>query len=499
MNKHLCMVLVLASTLLGAMSCSMGSNGPDIKAPEVHAGNSFAYFLQEDGTVLATGNNTTGALGIGTTVNATVPTAVLLTDGTTPLSGVASMVTTNIQSTWFLMQDGTVKAVGANSFGQLGVGTTDQYVTKATPVVLPTGVSVESVVSDGQTTCFITTTGAVYATGKNLQGQLGDGTIIDAHTPKLVPTVTNIDDVVLADASTFFIASDGKLWACGNNAFGQLGLGLAESIVLTPSLVGISLVDDVVVSSYYYQGTEQRVSTYILTSGHALYVCGDNQYGQLGNGLTTTLPLAQRVFSDKLVEHVYAYDGCAYFLTTGGEVWSVGKNFNTSLGYTTSDTYSATVTKILSGVDSMSITEVGPMFLKEDDTLWACGANTNGQLGIDANTNQVPVQVMTGIEKVITDTAYHVTFILTNGDTLYSCGKDSYGELGLGGSNGTVYVPYEVMTGVDHVVIARNATYYVREDGYVLASGLNANGQLGIGSSLLGNISSPTLLDLPNQ
>ena len=71
--------------------------------------------------------------------------------------------------------------------------------------------------------------------------------------------------------------------------------------------------------------------------------------------------------------------------------------------------------------------------LKRDDTLWAWGANSYGQLGLGDTTNRMsPVQVGTETEwKSVSAGLYH-TLAIKNDGTLWVSGRNNGGQLGLG-------------------------------------------------------------------
>mgnify|MGYP002056807783 CR=1 FL=1 len=75
---------------------------------------------------------------------------------------------------------GAVYATGRNNYGQLGDGTTAN---KATPVGVMRAFTVTQVAAGQLHSFFKTNTGAVYATGYNEYGQLGDGTTTDKSAP----------------------------------------------------------------------------------------------------------------------------------------------------------------------------------------------------------------------------------------------------------------------------------------------------------------------------
>ena len=74
------------------------------------------------------------------------------------------------------------------------------------------------------------------------------------------------------------------------------------------------------------------------------------------------------------------------------------------------------------------------LILKNDGTLLGCGCNDHGQLGLGDNTNRNTfTQVTTNANdiKQVYCGGYH-TLILKNDGTLWGCGDNSYGQLGLG-------------------------------------------------------------------
>jgi alpha-tubulin suppressor-like RCC1 family protein len=75
--------------------------------------------------------------------------------------------------TVFLLEDGSVMAVGDNGFGQLGDGTQASRSTAVAVVGL--GQRVTAVAGGGYHTVFLLEDGSVMAVGDNGFGQLGDG------------------------------------------------------------------------------------------------------------------------------------------------------------------------------------------------------------------------------------------------------------------------------------------------------------------------------------
>ena len=99
----------------------------------------------------------------------------------------------------------------------------------------------------------------------------------------------------------------------------------------------------------------------------------------------------------------------------------------------------------------MSLSEHS-LILKNDGTLWGCGGNSYGQLGLGDTTNRnIFTQITTNtndIKSVYCDRTY--TLILENDGTLWGTGYNGDGRLGLGDStNRSTFT--QVTTNVDDI------------------------------------------------
>ena len=127
------------------------------------------------------------------------------------------------------------------------------------------------------------------------------------------------------------------------------------------------------------------------------------------------------------------------------------------------------------------------LILKNDSTLWGCGQNTYGQLGLgDSNNRYTFTQVTTNTDdiKEIYCGAGH-TLILENDGTLWGCGYNVDGELGLGDTTDRTTFT-QVTTNTDdikQVYCGENHTLILKNDGTLWSTGLNNCGQLGLGDT----------------
>ena len=142
--------------------------------------------------------------------------------------------------------------------------------------------SVKQITAGEWHSIFVRGDGTVYACGRNMYGQLGDGTTVDRHIPTLIQTLSRI---ILAEAGgihSLFVNADGIAWSCGLNSGGnnngQLGDG-TETDRHTPVIILPSWGTARVVEAH-----AAREHSIFLQSDGSIWGCGRNNYGQLGYG-----------------------------------------------------------------------------------------------------------------------------------------------------------------------------------------------------------------------
>lgn len=86
--------------------------------------------------------------------------------------------------------------------------------------------------------------------------------------------IFSIRSVSAGRLHTMAIGTDGSLWACGNNEYGQLGDG-TNTTRNTPTKIGNDTWASV------SAGTQHTVA---IKSDGSLWAWGNNEYGQLGDG-----------------------------------------------------------------------------------------------------------------------------------------------------------------------------------------------------------------------
>ena len=182
--------------------------------------------LTAAGGVFCWGNNDAGQLGDGTETNARTPVDVLgLTNG-------IIAVEAGGHHTCALSGSSVVKYLGDNEDGQLGDGTT---VDKNTPVdVMGLTRGARVIAAGGYHTCAVNTAGSVLCWGNNDDGELGAGGAIDQNIIVEASGLTaGIGAIAAGELHTCALTTAGAVKCWGDNSQGQLGNGTTID-ALTP-------------------------------------------------------------------------------------------------------------------------------------------------------------------------------------------------------------------------------------------------------------------------
>ncbi|MGA8146365.1 MAG: hypothetical protein WB870_02160 [Gallionellaceae bacterium] len=294
--------------------------------------------------------------------------------------------------------------------------------------------------------------------------------------PMLASAVTPM--VTAGYAHTVALKSDGTVEAWGDNSYGQLGVGTTTSH-LAPVKLWITGVKAVAAGDSH--------SVAVKTDGTVL-VWGDNSYGQLGDGTTTGRLSPETVKGLTGVVAVAGGVGHTVALKSDGTVVTWGSNPDGELGNgTTNDSYTPITVPGLTGVVAISVGPSGyhTVALKSDGTVVAWGYNISGQLGdgtTDNGLTPVAVPGLAGVVAVAAGDAHSVA--LKSDGTVMAWGSNSNGQLGDGTSNDS-YTPVAVagLAGVVAVAAGDAHTVAVKSDGTVAAWGYNGDGELGDGTT----------------
>lgn len=209
----------------------------------ISAGNNHTLASGSDGQTYAWGNNTHGNVGDGTTVHRSTPVPVAAPAGVT-FTDIAAGNNHSIA----VGSDGISYMWGSNNWGQLGNGTTAGS-SVPLPVSAPAGVTFTLGSAGNDHTLAIGSDGTTYGWGRNLYGEVGDGTVVGSSVPiaVLAPAGVTFTQISAGTTHSAALGADGNAYSWGRNTQGQLGDGtLVNSSspvpVVTPAVVvtGIS-------------------------------------------------------------------------------------------------------------------------------------------------------------------------------------------------------------------------------------------------------------------
>lgn len=379
----------------------------------------------------------------------------------------------------------TFLAWGNNSNGQLGVGdTTDRSV--PTPVLGGVQLKFVDISSDhgvGQSE-----DGHTYVWGKNTHGELGFGLVgLDTTAPALTnfPPFTRVE---IAESS-YGQAYSGLLYAWGRNQFGQLGVG-----DVVPRSSPVAVLGGLKFAAVFH-GTEGEGSCFgVERDTGLLYAWGKNDFGQLGVGDTAARSSPVAVLGGLKFRKVAVGFDSVVGLTESGVAYGWGANSDGELGVNNVTHRSSPVAVVggLTFVDVFALPGADNSFygLTDDGSLYAWGANFNGQLGEGSVASKSsPVAVIGGLKweriaRLNSDSRSVIALQLGTGSA-YAWGENNAGQLGTNDVTPRSS-PVAVVGGLKFSSIAMGSdfAYGSASDGRYYAWGSNTQGQLGDGTTV---------------
>ena len=348
--------------------------------------------INTSGRLYAWGANGYGQLGNGSRLNKSTPVAV---QGSIAATSFAIGGAHNVA----LANNGTVWAWGLNNYGQLG---DNSLTTRITPVQTKNSLGqaitgIVSVAAAGYHTLALKDNGIVLAWGRNNKGQLGDGTTTYRSAPVLV-AISNVVAIAAGGEFSMALKADGSVWAWGSNIMGQLGDNSVKNSLL-PVQVKLLLIDSIGNVSYPPLYGIKNIAAggshaLALAEDGTVWAWGYNEFGQLGDGTTTSSKVAIMVTlpNDVTGAPTAISAGLDHSLVViGGGVYACGYKKYGQLGDGSilgSDTPVKNLRKVVRQdstplTDIVSVTATGFHSLARDVNghIWSWGHNLYGQLG----------------------------------------------------------------------------------------------------------------------
>jgi alpha-tubulin suppressor-like RCC1 family protein len=250
----------------------------------------------------------------------------------------------------------------------------------------------------------VTSGGALWTWGHDTRGDLCDGKKTTTHSLPPAP-VSGVDNAVEATggaAHLAFLTSTGAVWSCGGNSDGQLGNGSnADSNVPVEAK---HLKNIVAISA-------GNKFTLALAKDGRVFAWGGNNFGQLGNGSTANSDVPVQVQLPSKAAEVFAggsetNNGQSIALLRNGQVWAWGNDAWGQLGNGETEPYSdvpVQSTALPSQEWSYVATGGTSSFaLDSAGNVYAWGGDSGGQLGDGTESTYVldPEKVATGYSMI---------------------------------------------------------------------------------------------------
>lgn len=464
---------------------------------------------------------------------------------------------------YMLASTGILYGWGDNTFNQLADAALNLGTTVTTPVKIafPSSVSrAKKVYNSGQGASLLcilatdnTTGDQVYCRG---QGSLG-GPVWQRFGLTAGLTAKDVTVNGYSGDNVCVIASDNQAYCAGMNDSGHLGRGIANNADYVPMWAPVRFRLDLAnpgpVGGTPLPLTVKKVFnqdryTCVIASDDRAYCAGDNNYGQLGQGMGVTdtwigksVPGRALITSDATVRDIrlpyHSTAATVFFATTYNvaDMFMSGNNINgtandgclggsgggcagVNVYSTPRDIANGDWSKIISigeegNNDRNSVCIVASVPTPGTSGVLCMGRNQFGQLGNGVcGTGQgfwgswmgfggeSAASNLMGVE---TNYQMNSVMVITTAGSVWAWGDNSYGKLGTGGalvSCSSLPAKVQLPAGVKAIALANSDEYtsfILGDNGRVYAMGRNNNGQLGDGTTT--NRSTPVEVKIPRQ
>lgn len=319
------------------------------------------------------------------------------------------------------------------------------------------------------------TTGAMYSTGRNSYGLLGQNTITHTSSISVVGEDTDWASVSNNDYHAMAIKRDGTLWGCGYNNAGRLGI---EDKVDRSTFTQVSSDTDWidVVCGFSF--------TFALKNDGTLWFAGDGGYGSSGMGLSQFFASTfTKVGTDEDWTKICTNESnSVHAIKTDGSLWGWGLNDSyCALGIGNTNRQS---TPVRLGLDNdwqwVSTNMNNGVAIKNDGSLWCWGENAQGQHGSNSRSlRSIPynfTSLPTNWVKASVNSMY-ISILNTDGE-IYASGYLYYAGCNLNAYRST-FTKMGTDTDWEDVSAGQAHGLGLKTDGSLWCWGNNEYGELG--------------------
>lgn len=230
--------------------------------------------------------------------------------------------------------------------------------------------------------------------------------------------------------------------------------------------------------------TSFESATYLLKSDGSLWVAGWNNRGSFGIGTNqpeTTKGFVQIMTGIKDIASASVYSAHMLLLKNDNSVWAAGANEDGQIGNGATDGRDVlTAVKIMDDGLALAVGGGSSFVIKTDHTLWAFGDNREGKLGDGTQSNRSrPVKVMDNVKAVAI--GGRQTLILKTDNTVWGTGNGQVGGIERQAAS-AVLTPIKLLDGVKSIATGDEHSFALKTDHTLWATGNGAAGQLGHGA-----------------
>lgn len=280
---------------------------------------------------------------------------------------------------------------------------------------------------------------------------------------------------------TLAIDGNGGLWAWGRNEFGQIGDG-------TSTTRSAPVVIDTV-NSYILVSAGMHHSLAI-RSDSTLWGWGRNTWGAIGDGTESNRTVPVQVGSADNWLSVEASHFHSVGLRSDGSIWAWGSNGNAQLGNGTQDGSIGALAPAQVEDDfdwtAISAGDNHSIGIRQDGTMWVWGSNVFDALGDPTfAVLTLPTQIGSDDDWDSVNAGENHNLAIRTDGTLWGWGRNFFGALGTGGTADETS-PILISDATDWISISAN-TYHsaaLNASGELFTFGANQFGQLGDGTTI---------------
>ncbi len=438
--------------------CSNDNNGNEItNAIDLYCGTSSSIIVREDGsnkTLWGTGYNYYNELGNGTNNPIFVFTKYIdpENDEMNDIIGVGFRTMLYVMVLRGTITNTTLWGCGDNTNSQMG---TDFKFKKFQHITEFDKHDILCVSSGINNTMIIKNNGTIWGCGRNNYGQLGIGTAINkAYFTKCANDsegneINNAITISCGKEFTMIIRNDGTVWGCGLNNNGQLGNGTATDKTIftkcTTDSEGNAITNAKIISC-------GQLHSMIIRDDDTVWGCGLNNYGQLGDNTTTNRDIFTKCANDSLGNEIMniLYVACGgehtMIIKNDGTVWGCGLNEKGQLG-DNSYISKSVFTKCsndnngneINNATAISCGELHTIIIRNDginSTIWGCGSGISGQISGWNDKISKFIQCINDNEGNQITNAKSIlcgpfnTILIRDDGTVWSTGYNNNGQLG---------------------------------------------------------------------